>query len=113
MNTKIIQKAKINIIAKKLHTLIESPVPRSFRTFSIYCDFSAAADGGQRSRRCLSTSLPRRNSKMKATKVVFSLAEALLLIERGKKNAALAAFDLNGIGGAGGYCLPVQTVTGI
>ena len=33
---------------------------------------------------------------MKATKVVFSLAEARLSDERSKKNAALAAFNLNG-----------------
>ena len=32
-------------------------------------------------------------SRMKAAKAVFSLAEVLLLIERGKKNAALAAFN--------------------
>ena len=34
--------------------------------------------------------------KIKTAKVVFSLAEALLLIERGKKNAALAVFNSNG-----------------
>ncbi len=34
--------------------------------------------------------------KMKATKVVFSLNEARLPDERSKKNAALAAFNLNG-----------------
>ncbi|MBR3414953.1 hypothetical protein IKG73_03010 [Candidatus Saccharibacteria bacterium] len=33
--------------------------------------------------------------KMKAAEVVFSLAEVLLLIERGKKNAASAAFNSN------------------
>ena len=36
--------------------------------------------------------------KIKADKVVFYLAAALLLIEQGKKNAALAAFNLNGGG---------------
>ena len=35
------------------------------------------------------------NSKMKAAEVVFSLVEVLLLIERGKKNAASAAFNSN------------------
>ena len=34
-------------------------------------------------------------SKLEAAKVVFSLAEALLMVERGKKNAALAAFNSN------------------
>lgn len=38
--------------------------------------------------------------KLKAAKVVFSLAEARLMDERSKKNAALAAFNSNG--GAGG-----------
>ena len=38
--------------------------------------------------------------RIKAARVVFSLAEALLLIERSKKNAALAAFNSNG--GRGG-----------
>jgi len=36
--------------------------------------------------------------KIKADKVVFCLAAALLLIEQGKKNAALAAFNSNGWG---------------
>ncbi len=41
----------------------------------------------------------RVHSKLKAAKVVFSRAEVRLMDERGTKNAALAAFNLNG--GAG------------
>ena len=36
-----------------------------------------------------------QNSKMKAAETVFSLAEVLLLIERGKKNAVSVAFNSN------------------
>ena len=45
--------------------------------------------------------LPLRtyHSKMKATEVVFSRAEVRLMVERDTKNAASAAFNLNG--GAG------------
>ena len=38
------------------------------------------------------------NSRIKATKTALSLAEVRLLTERGKKNAALAAFNSNWLG---------------
>ena len=40
-------------------------------------------------------SLSRINLRLKAGKTVFSLAEVLLLIERGKKNAVFTAFNSN------------------
>ena len=39
--------------------------------------------------------ISKSNSRIEAVKVVFSLAEVLLLIERGKKNAAFAASNSN------------------
>ena len=42
--------------------------------------------------------------------MVYS-SEALLLIERTRKTAKMADFKTK-FGGAGGYCLPVQNITG-
>ena len=47
------------------------------------------------------------NSRMKAVQTVFSLGEALLLIERDKKNAVSTAFNSN-LAEGGRFELPLQ-----
>lgn len=48
--------------------------------------------GGERYEFCVSRQVGNSHSKIKAARVVFSLAEARLIDERSKKNAASAAF---------------------